>query len=376
MTVQPRGDRLIVRAHIPATALADARLPRLAGGTLDLTTIEQPLLVVAADTARNLDVQHGRVSLGSPQMTAHVGADRASVDVELTYGMDGNATDFSARLNAFQGTPLQPIRTTVTYLQPSGAPQIFSVIGPATRVRFDPTALDALQQFVARSLTSVLTIGDHVLVLACLLLPLRRAGVAARVLAVMMCGQALTIVACVLLPETGAAWAPWAAFIGASAVAMAAVQNIVSARLLWVGVLATVFGVLSGVAFGSEFALARQFAGAHQWIALATFLLVLMTAELWLGAVLWATRAWLGSRGVPERMLTVVASALIAHAAVHEVVDRSQIFGEVGPFDANRALLWLALAWAFIMLAIAAIEAIRRQGRNNGSDSLSNPLQA
>jgi hypothetical protein len=227
------------------------------------------------------------------------------------------------------------------------------------RVPFDPGAIDTVREFAARSLASMLTFGDHLLMLVCLVLPHRRVGRAARLLAALVAGQALTIAAGAAVPQQVGALAPAGAFVAASVVVVAAAQNIVDARFSWTAALAFAFGVLNGVTLGADFASASQLAGAHRGVALATVLLVVAAAQLWLGAVLWATRAWLATKRVPERMLTLVASAILAHSAVHAVIDRGQVLAASGIVDADRALTGLTLAWAFVMLAVAGLEALR-----------------
>src|SRR5262249_46115703 len=85
MTVQPRDGRLSVQLHIPAPALGGVQLPKNPDGTLDPARLDEPLRIVAADTARSLDLQQHDVVLAQPVATARLGADRASIDVELIY---------------------------------------------------------------------------------------------------------------------------------------------------------------------------------------------------------------------------------------------------------------------------------------------------
>ena len=82
IVVEPHGDQLVVRLHVPVTVLGDANLPRLSNRVLDVTRIGDALQIVAADIARNLDVQQGDEVLPEPAAAARVGADRASIDVE------------------------------------------------------------------------------------------------------------------------------------------------------------------------------------------------------------------------------------------------------------------------------------------------------
>jgi len=301
LTMRIEGNRLRVELHVPATALPDAKLPRQPDGSLDAAAIEQPLQVVAAATARSLDVQQYDESVAPLASSARLAADRKSVDIELGYAISGGH-GLSARLNAFESAPLQPVRTNARFIPSSGSPQQLSVVGPAVRVPFDPGAIDTVREFAARSLASMLTFGDHLLMLVCLVLPHRRVGRAARLLAALVAGQALTIAAGAAVPQQVGALAPAGAFVAASVVVVAAAQNIVDARFSWTAALAFAFGVLNGVTLGADFASASQLAGAHRGVALATVLLVVAAAQLWLGAVLWATRAWLATKRVPEQI--------------------------------------------------------------------------
>src|SRR5262249_42786048 len=158
--------------------------------------------------------------------------DRSAVDIELTYATT-DVDGFSARLNAFSGTRLQPVRTLVEYLPAAGGRQTLSVTGPPRRVTFDPTALDAVGEAAARGVSAVLSSGDHLLWLLCVLLPVRSARHGSQLVAAMVIGQAMAIVGSALAPQTPGSVAAVAAAIAASALVMAALQNIVRARQQW-----------------------------------------------------------------------------------------------------------------------------------------------
>jgi hypothetical protein len=360
MTVQPQGDRLSVRAHIPATLLASAKLPRLADGTLDAAS-DAPLRMVAADAARNLDVWQDETALTAPEMTARTGADRVSVDVDLLYATNSGAAPFSARLNAFEGAPLQPARTIVRYVPPGGAAQTISVTGPPARVVFDPGVFDVAGQFVTRALTAVLTAGDHLLWLVCLLLPFRDAARTSRLVGSMVAAQSVAILLFAFAPAAASSIAPVASTIAASALVMAALQNIVRAREHWVIALTASFGLLNGLTFGGVLAAERQFGGSHQAIVLATFVLSVALGQLWVAAVFWAARAWIAKSGMPDRVAIIAASALVAHTGIHRMLDRGHALVQDGGFVGARMLLWLTLSWAFVMLLIAIGELIKER---------------
>src|SRR5262245_49725529 len=220
MAIERQADRLIVRMRLPASLVGNG-----------------PIQAAADDLARNLDVRQHDVPLARPSVAAVRGIERAWTDVEFTYRINAAEDGISARLNGFQAPPMQPVRTTVRYMPRSGPAQVVSILGPATRVSFDPGALEVVQDFIARALRSVLTVGDHLLLLACLLLAVRSARTAAKLFAMLAAGQIVGMTAFTFAgiePPFAAA----ASMIAASAVVCAAVQNMVDARDTFVAAIA------------------------------------------------------------------------------------------------------------------------------------------
>jgi hypothetical protein len=357
MVVQPRASQLIVRLHVPAAALAGAALPHLPDGRLDSSAIDVALRIVAADIGRNLDVRQDDGPLGAPLAAARVGGDQRSVDVELTYTIDPQIAGISARLNAFRAEQ-RPVRTQVQYVPSSGAAQIISVSGAPARVLFDPGPAHALTEIVVRGLRTLLDGGDQLLLLICLLVPLRKLRPAARLVAAMALGQATTMIVTAGRLDVTADALTALAMVAASAVVIAALQNIVGARFRWTAAAAFAFGLLNGFAFGGSFLASAPYAGAHQRLAFAAFFLVVELGQFWLAAILWATRQWLDSRGVAERTIALFASVVIAHEALHRVADRGRLLAPSGSFGGERAIVWLVLGWTAVMLSVAIANAL------------------
>jgi hypothetical protein len=242
-----------------------------------------------------------------------------------------------------------------------------SVTGPPARVVFDPGVLDVAGQFVARALTTVLSAGDHLLWLVCLLLPFRDAAQTARLVGGLIASQSVAIVLFVFAPAATSSFAPVASTIAASALVIAALQNIVRARRHWVIALTVLFGLLNGLTFGGVLAAERQFGGSHQVVVLVAFALSVALGQVWVAAVFWAGRAWIAKSGMPDRVAIVVASALVAHTGIHRMLDRGRALVQDGTFIGTRTLVWLTLSWAFVMLLIAIAEFIKeRQGAMRG----------
>jgi hypothetical protein len=349
MMVAPQSGRLDVRLQVPLSLLADAGL-RPDDGRVDPARGDRALQAVAADVARNLDFRLRETALNVTRMTARPGSDGQSVDVEITYGLSGPANGLSARLNAFPGTPLQPPRTDLAYQPASGQPQLLTLTGPPARVAFDPSIGEVMREFIGRAFTTVLAGGDHLLFLICLLVPMRTARQSLRLVATVLAAQALGIATSSMLPTTSALAVEMIAW---SAVAAASLCGIVGSSVQTFALLAGVFGLLSGVELGGLFTGIRQLAGAHVRWAVLTFTIVTLLAESWIAAVMWATRSWLDSFVGADRIVTVLALALVAHVALHRVFDRGREIAQTGAFGAEHAVTMLVLGWTLVMVGVA-----------------------
>ena len=354
MRVADRGGELVVELQIPATAAGDLRLPALLEGN-DPAALQQ-LKIVAADIAHNLDVRQNDVTLADPTITVRSGASRASIEAELHYATRPGTSRFSARLNAFSSKD-GPVRTVARYQPASGGEQIVSVTGPAARVMFDPPLGAVLGQFAIRGLRTLFDGGDQLLFLACLLLPIRRARSLFALIAAVMLGQAVAAVVSVAPPPMSADWIAGAGMVAASTIVIGSVQGVVRARLRWTIPIALAFGVLNGYLLGQTAASTAQFGGGHSHVATFTFAAVILMGELWLAALVWTFRTWLDERGLPEPVVAIIGLVLVAHQAVHRIVERADIVGQGASLEGEQVLIRLTLAWIGVILVAAASNA-------------------
>jgi hypothetical protein len=360
MRVADRGGELLVELQIPATAAGDLRLPALLIGN-DPAALQQQLKIVAADIAHNLDVRQNDVTLADPTIVVRPGASRASIEAELRYATRPGTSRFSARLNAFSSKD-GPVRTVARYQPESGADQMVSMMGPAARVMFDPPLGAVLRQFAIRGLQTLFGGGDHLLFLTCLLLPIRRARSLFALIAAVMLGQAVAAVVSVPRPPMSTDWVAGAGMVAASAIVIGSMQGVVRARLRWTIPVALGFGVLNGYVLGQTAASTAQFGGGHSHAATFTFAAVILIGELWLGALVWTFRGWLHERGLPEPVVAIIGLVLVAHQAVHRIVERADIVGQGASLEGQQVLIRLTLAWiAVILLAAASNAAAGRQ---------------
>ena len=146
MYLQPQNGRLLVVLRVPTTALAEANLPRLTNGTLDLPAVANRFPVIAAEIADSLEIKQGNITLERPTARATIspladrsfatfaqtanrvgaaqsdteGAPEADVflDFELGY-MASSSGPFSVRVNPFRAQGV-PVRTIAHYVAASG----------------------------------------------------------------------------------------------------------------------------------------------------------------------------------------------------------------------------------------------------------------
>jgi hypothetical protein len=358
MTLTPQNGTLVVGLHVPATVAGDPGLIDLLKGG-DTAALAERLRIVSADIARNLDLQQGGAGLVNPATTSSRGADGASIELTLRYPVQGDDGDFSARLNSFRSKD-GPVRTIARYRPVSAREQIISVAGPAARVAFDPPFTTVVSSFGMRGLRALFESGDSFVFLICLLLPLRSVRSLLVLFAAAALSQAVVIGLYVVDPAAMGPWLPAAAMAAASAIAIASIQNVANARWRWVLALVPAFGALNGWMLGQSAAASAQFAGAHVLSGTLAFGAVVLLGQLWLGVLVWMCRAWLHERGLPDRLLVLVGSALVAHSAVHRVMERAQIVAQDGSFGGERAVTWLTLFWVGAILIAAMTNAASR----------------
>jgi hypothetical protein len=358
MTVEPQSDRLLVALHVPATAAGDPALPGLLKSGNE-AALEDHLRIVGSDIAHSLDIQQDEVTLSAPAITARPGPDRVSIDVELRYAIASGGRNFSARLNAFTSKD-GPVRTVARYRRGAGSEQVVSITGPAARIAFDPSLTAVLTSFAARGLRALFDSGDQLLFLVCLLLPMRRPRAILGLYAVGALAQAVAMTFFVAGGPALSTWLPGVSMAAASAIVIAATQNIARARVRWVLYLTAVFGVLNGCSLGQSAASIAQFAGAHLPLAMFAFAAVVLLGELWLGALIWALRTWVDDRGLPDRIVVLAGSTLVAHSAIHRVMERGQVVAQTGSFGGERAVTYLTLVWITAILIAAMAQAVWR----------------
>jgi hypothetical protein len=384
--LKPEGQRLEVLLRVPLAALRDVDYPMGIPQSLDVTRA-RPLLEDAAERwiVEPLDLFEDDALLAAPRIAAlrlSLPSDRsfgsyeeavahldqaadtsdelpwrqAMLDLRLEYAIRSPSSRFSIH-PALDRLGLRVI-TVLRFLPPGGAVRAFELPGDPGLVRLDPRWHQAALRFVALGFSHILEGTDHLLFLLCLVIPFRRWRALVLIVTSFTVAHSVTLIASALGFAPDAQWFPplVEALIAASIVYMA-LENIVGPHLRRRWTITFAFGLVHG--FGFSFALREtlQFAGSHLLTSLLSFNLGVELGQLAVLAVLVPALELLFRKAVPERVGTIIISALVAHTGWHWMTERWARLRQF-PWEwpvMNAALLAEATLWLLAAVAVAAI---------------------
>ncbi|HKO54791.1 MAG TPA: HupE/UreJ family protein, partial [Thermoanaerobaculia bacterium] len=373
--VKPEGQHLRLLMRVPLGAMRDMDYPKPRGRTnadlLDLGRADQSLRDAATLWLSDfLDLYENDRPIGAPQVAsvraalqsdrsfasydealAHVTGPRLPetteffwsqglLDVLFEYPIQSDRSKFSIRPRL--GRLGIRTLTILRFLPQDGTVRSFEFYGDPGLVRLDPTWRQAASQFVRLGFFHIVDGVDHLLFLACLVIPFRRFGPLAAVVTAFTLAHSITLVASAYNLAPDALWFPPLidTLIALSIVYMA-LENIVlagrevlgagsdpdgggsSSRALkrrWLVTFA--FGLAHG--FGFSFALrdTLQFAGTHLLSSLVSFNLGIEAGQL-LVLVLLIPAVDLAFRYlVREQLGVILLSAIVSHTAWHWMIER------------------------------------------------------
>jgi hypothetical protein len=381
--LKPEGQRMQLLVRAPLGALRDVLYPTRGPGYLDLARADPSLRQAASQwIADAVELYEEDVRLFPPRIVAvrvSLPSDRsfgtyeeaaahltgrplpddtelywnqAILDVWFEYAIHSQASRFSVRPGL--GRLGLRVVTALRFLLPAGAVRAFELAGDPGLVPLDPRWHQAALRFVELGFWHILDGTDHLLFLLCLVIPFRRLRALVLVVTSFTLAHSITLVASAFGFAPDALWFPplVETLIAASIVYMA-LENIVAPRLGRRGMITFGFGLVHG--FGFSFALRQtlQFAGSHLLTSLLSFNLGVELGQLLVLALMVPTLDLLFRFAVPERIGTIVLSALVAHTGWHWMVergDRLRQFRFAWP-TVDAALLASATRW--LMLAVA-----------------------
>lgn len=373
--------RALVR--VPTTLLADARLPIVPPGYLDVAALDAPLRRIAEEVGRSLDLTDGGQSLPAPfrsawrispqgdrsfdtaeQAVAHLAAapvpsgaalywNEAFVDVELDFESARRIQRLEARLNGL-GPAADPGRTRATYVPAVGVRRTYVVSGSPERVAFEPTTGAAVSGHARLGLTRLLNDRAFLLFVLCLVVSRRTASTTGRLLGAAWAGRVVTVVIVQLVESSPAASTGLAAaFCAALAVVLAAVLNVVGAGWRALFFVAFAFGVADGLASGMALRETLSLAGSHAWPGILSHEAAGLAGSAVLAFIGAGLIGALSVVPVPEWAFMTALSALAAHEGSHLLLD---VGGQLVALDlalTSPALAVLVHYWPVVMLALA-----------------------
>jgi HupE / UreJ protein len=388
--VRPVGDRLELLIRVPLAAMREVEFPTRGPGYLDLPRADEALrsatrlwLIDGIDLYEN-DARLGpprivkaRISLASDrsftsyeQARAHIEGPPLADDLELYWNQQflDVLLDYPIRSDRSEFA-IHPrvdrlglkVSTALRFLPPDGAARAFEFHGDPGLVRLDPRWHQAALRFVVDCFWHILQGTDHLLFLACLVIPFRRLRPLIIIVTAFTVGHSISLIAAAFGFVPDALWfPPLIETLIAVTILYMALENIVYAATGKLGgdisrrwIIAFAFGVVHG--FGFSFALREslQFAGDHLLTALFGFNLGVEIGQIAVLIVLIPALDLLFRYVIAEWLGIIILSALVAHTAWHWMLERGSDLAKF-PFPRlDAALLASAMRGLMAMLILA-----------------------
>ena len=251
-------------------------------------------------------------------------------------------------------------RTVLRFVLPDGTVRAFDYRGNPGLVRLDPRWHQAAFRFIGLGFEHILDGIDHLLFLACLVIPFRRIRPLVAIVTSFTLAHSVTLIASAFDFAPDALWfPPLVETLIAMSIVYMALENIIGARLKKRWLITFGFGLVHG--FGFSFALREtlQFAGGHLLTSLLSFNVGVELGQLLVIVLFVPALAVVFRFAVAERVGTIILSALVAHTAWHWMTERG---GQLMQFQFqpalptfNLTLLAEAMRWGMLILIVVLI---------------------
>ncbi|MGD0434930.1 MAG: HupE/UreJ family protein [Bryobacteraceae bacterium] len=393
--LKPDGNRLHLLVRVPLKAMRDIQFPERPPGYLDLDRVDailpdaanlwiagfikvyegDRLLPQPGLVATRLSLEADRSFGTYEQALAHVIGPKLPVDTNVVwnqvfqdvlfdYPIESDRSYFSidstlARLG------LRTI-TVLRFLPPGGAVRAFEFTGDPGLLRLDPRWYQAALNFVHLGFLHILEGTDHLLFLFCLVIPFRSLRALIPIVTSFTVAHSITLIASAYNLAPSALWfPPLIETLIAMSIVYMALENIVGTATVhrrWI--ITFGFGLVHG--FGFSFALREtlQFAGSHMLASLLSFNIGVELGQLLVLILLIPMLDGLFRYAVPERMGTIILSALVAHTAWHWMIDRGVVLSQfrfTWP-EFTAAFLVTLLHWMMAIVVLAGLLWLVRLG--------------
>ncbi len=384
--IKPAGNRLQVLVRVPLVAIQDVDFPQHGPAYLTIPdagpALRQgvdgqiaPGITVYERDARLVGREVVAVMASLPsdrsfdnfdRALAHVLGPRlpsstdivwqqAMLDVLFEYPIQSEQSSFSldpalARLG-------QRTQTLVTFVRPDGITRDFDLLGNPGLIRLDPTWSQVAQRFVGLGFWHIFDGVEHLLFLACLVIPVRRIRPLVAIITSFAIAHTVTLIAAAFGLAPTALWFPLLIdTLIAASIGWLAFQNALGTtpRRRWM--VAFGFGLIHGFAYAFALGGTLQFAGNHWVVSVLAFNVGIEIGQLVMVAGL-AALAWaLFTFVIPVRAGTIALSGLVAHTAWHWILSRG---GQLRLY--NITLSWPTIGsvegirWAMLVLVVVTL---------------------
>jgi hypothetical protein len=278
------------------------------------------------------------------------------LDVLLEYPIQSDRSNFAVEMHVER---LGMAVTTALRFMPPGpaeAVRAFEFRGDPGIVYLDPRWHQAVLRFVVEGFWHILDGTDHLLFLACLVIPFRRLRPLVIIVTSFTVAHSITLIASAFGFAPDWLWfPPLIETLIAVTIVFMALENIVGSNIGLRWIYAFAFGLIHG--FGFSFALREQlqFAGDHLVTSLLGFNVGVEIGQLAVLFMLVPALNLLFRYVVPERIGVVILSALVAHTGWHWMLDRGAVLAKF-PFPTLDAAFFASLMrGAMAVLILAAL---------------------
>ena len=397
MLARPAGAKFQVLVRVPMSSMRDVEVPEFGPGYLDVNRLAPQLAALSAQwiapfvvlyedgerlpmadsAATQVSIPSDRSFAAFEQALTHVRGPlpensenliwgQVLFDVLLEFPVRSAHAEFSmhSRLDHLADN----VVTALQFQTAEGVPRAYQFSGDPGVLPLDPSWLQAAWRFVQSGFLHILDGVDHLLFLFCLVVPLRRLRPLVWIVTAFTVAHSFTLIASAMGLAPDALWfPPLVETLIAASILYMALENIVgAARRRWM--FAIGFGLVHG--FGFAFALREtlQFAGSHVLTSLLAFNVGVELGQLFVLLLLAPILAALFRFVLPERIGTIILSALAAHVAWHWMAERGVVLGQFSLdwSPAANPYSWLA---ATALVSAGALAAAHWRARSAASPS-------
>jgi hypothetical protein len=277
-------------------------------------------------------------------------ANQGFLDARLTYPITHGGTALSIQSRFTDTWGAAPV-LSVVFLPIEGPERRFVLRGSTGQIAFTPSVYEAMRRSFAAGLTMVFASAEYLLLLICLVVPLRTFRDSAPVVAAAIGAYATAaVVSGLALVRVDDAFGQVVAVSATVVVAAAAVFNLVEPVLLRRWVLAAVAGAVCGFAAADAVHEQRVLAGAHSFVSVVGLNVGAAAGQVLVVAAvaLWAQLFVHGSATARLRVLLI--SAIVADIAWHWGSQRAAPLWQAGWDYSGPSLVVLARAVAGVLL--------------------------